>query len=120
MPKGCLPTATVAPWVFGKLATSDKVTLTIERMPEGKMCVTSQSWDNERAFAPDQVLEVRWVDGRLHVARKDRHHDEWDRPVEAYVRLAHFIRDACPRQPHELGERRVRPARAAGQRGYGA
>jgi hypothetical protein len=36
----------------------------------------------------------------------------------APVRLAHFIRDACPRQPHELGEWRVRPARAAGQRGY--
>jgi hypothetical protein len=22
--------------------------------------------------------------GRPHVAPKDRHHDEWDRPVEAY------------------------------------
>jgi hypothetical protein len=25
---------------------------------------------------------VHWLDGSLHVARKDRHHDEWDRPVE--------------------------------------
>jgi len=55
-----------------------------ERLPEGKKHVTSNSWDDERVSAPDQVLEVRWVDGRLHVARKDRHHDEWDRPVEGY------------------------------------
>ncbi len=35
-------------------------------------------------FAPDQVLEVRWVNGRLHVARKVRKPDEWDRPVAPY------------------------------------
>jgi len=33
------------------------------------------------------------------------------------VLLAHFIGDAGPRQPHELGKRRVRPARATRQRG---
>ena len=33
---------------------------------------------------PNEVLEVRCVSGRLHVARKERHPDEWDRPVEAY------------------------------------
>jgi hypothetical protein len=32
----------------------------------------------------DQVLEVRNVDGRLHVARKTRQHDEWDPPVPVY------------------------------------
>jgi hypothetical protein len=66
------------------MATSNEVTLTVERLPEGKMRVTSSSWDAEWVFAPDHVLEVRWVDGRLHVARKERHPDEWDRPVEAY------------------------------------
>jgi hypothetical protein len=66
------------------LATSDKVTLTAERRPEGKMHVTSKGWDGEKVLAPDQVLEVRWVSGRLYAAREDRHHDEWDRPVEAY------------------------------------
>jgi len=30
--------------VFEKLATLDKVTLTIEQLPEGKMRVTSNSW----------------------------------------------------------------------------
>jgi len=58
--------------------------LTIERSPEGKMRVTSISWDHERMFAGNQVLEVHWVDGSLHVARKERHHDEWDPPIEPY------------------------------------
>ena len=30
-----------------------------------------------------QLLQ-RMLWRRLHVARKERHHDEWDRPVEAY------------------------------------
>ena len=58
--------------------------MTAERLLEGKMRVTSNSFADEKVFAPDQVLEVRWVSGRLHVARKERHPDEWDRPVEAY------------------------------------
>jgi hypothetical protein len=38
--------------------------------------------DLPRALA--RVDAIRWVNGTIHVARKDRHHDEWDRPVEAY------------------------------------
>jgi hypothetical protein len=30
------------------------------------------------------VLEVRNVDGRLHIARKPRHRDEWDLPIAPY------------------------------------
>ena len=30
------------------------------------------------------MIEVRNVDGRLHVARKERHPDEWDPPIEPY------------------------------------
>jgi hypothetical protein len=41
-------------------------------------------WDGEKVHAPDQVLEVRWVTGRLHVARKEGHPDEWDPPSEPY------------------------------------
>jgi hypothetical protein len=51
--------------VLEKLATSDKAT--IERQPDGKMRVTSGSWDGEKVFSRDQVLEVHCVDGRLHV-----------------------------------------------------
>jgi hypothetical protein len=30
------------------------------------------------------VLRSRNVDGRLHVSRKNRHHDEWDPPIAPY------------------------------------
>ena len=50
--------------VFEKLATSDKVTLTIERLPDGQM--------------------HGWVNGSLHVARKERHPDQWDVPTAPY------------------------------------
>jgi hypothetical protein len=48
------------------------------------MRVTSGSWDGEKVFSRDQVLEVRNVAGRLHIARKPRHHDEWDLPIAPY------------------------------------
>jgi hypothetical protein len=70
--------------VLEKLATSDKIGIIIERQPDGKMRVTSASWDGEKVFLRDQVLEVRNVEGRLHVARKPRHHDEWDPHFEPY------------------------------------
>jgi len=70
--------------VLEKLATSDKVTIVIERQPEGKMRVTSGSWDHEKVLFRDEVLEVRCVEGRLHVSRKVRKPDEWDRPTPAY------------------------------------
>jgi hypothetical protein len=47
------------------------------------MRVTSGSWDGEKVILRDQVLEVRNVDGRLHVARKERQ-DQWDPPIEPY------------------------------------
>jgi hypothetical protein len=68
--------------VLEKLATSDKATIVIERQSDGKMRVTSGSWDGEKVILRDQVLEVRNVDGRLHVARKERRPDEWDPPIE--------------------------------------
>jgi hypothetical protein len=70
--------------VLEKLATSDKTSLIIERVSDGKMRVTSGSWDGEKVILKDQVLEVRNVDGRLHVARKPRVHDEWDPYFEPY------------------------------------
>ena len=64
--------------VIEKLATSDKVTLTVERLPEGKMRVTSNSWDGEKVLFRNEVLEVRWVEGRLNVSRKVRWPDTWE------------------------------------------
>jgi hypothetical protein len=48
------------------------------------MRVTSGSWSGEKVILRDQVLEVRNVDGRLHIARKPREYDEWDPYYEPY------------------------------------
>jgi hypothetical protein len=73
--------------VLEKLATSDKATIVIERQSDGKMRVTSGSWDGEKVILRDQMLEVRNVEGRLHIARKPRHHDEWNPPIEHGVAI---------------------------------
>jgi hypothetical protein len=70
--------------VLEKLATSDKATIVIERQTDRKMRVMSGSWDGEKVILRDQVLEVRNVDGRLHIARKPREYDEWDPYYEPY------------------------------------
>jgi hypothetical protein len=44
--------------------------LTVERLPEGKMRVTSNSWDGEKVLFRNEVLEVAWVEGRQNVSRK--------------------------------------------------
>ena len=69
-----------------KLATSDRITIVIERQPDGKMRVKSTSWDGEKVLLRDQVLEVRNAtsDGQLHIARKVKRHDDWDPPSEPY------------------------------------
>jgi hypothetical protein len=56
--------------VLEKLATSDKVSLIIERQPDGKMRVMSGSWGREKVILRDQALEVRNTDGRRHIADK--------------------------------------------------
>src|SRR5260370_39392284 len=70
--------------VLEKLATSEKTTIVVAREADGKMRVTSGSWEGEKVFLKDQVLEVRNVDGRLHVARKARKPDEWHPPIASY------------------------------------
>ena len=46
--------------------------------------MTSASWDGAKVILKDQVLEVRNVEGRLQVRRKNRHHDDWDPAYEPY------------------------------------
>jgi hypothetical protein len=71
--------------VLEKLATSDKASIVIERQTDGKMRVTSGSWDREKVILRDQVLEANNVDGRLHVPRKP---DEGARRSSATTRMA--------------------------------
>jgi hypothetical protein len=70
--------------VLEKLAVTDKATLVCEKAPEGKIRVTSSIWGSEKVILKGEVLEVRSVDGRLQVARKERRPDEWDPPIEPY------------------------------------
>jgi len=70
--------------VLERMATSEDTTLVIKREDGGKMRVSSRHWADAKVLLRDEVLEVRNVDGRLHVARKARYHDEWDPPVEPY------------------------------------
>jgi hypothetical protein len=64
--------------VLERWATSDRTTIVIEKQPDGKIRVTSASWEGEKVFSRDQVIEVRHAnaDGRLHVARKTKAPDE--------------------------------------------
>jgi hypothetical protein len=70
--------------VLERMATSEDTTLVIRREDGGKMRVTSRHWEDPKVLLRGEVLEIRNVDGRLHVARKARHHDEWDPPIEPY------------------------------------
>jgi hypothetical protein len=73
--------------VLERLATSEKATIVIERQTDGKMRVTSGSWDGEKVILRDQVLEVRNVEGQPHTARKPQHHDEGTPPIEHGVAI---------------------------------
>jgi hypothetical protein len=53
----------IAEKVLERLATLDKTTIVIEKQPDGKMRVTSGSWEGEKIFLKDHVLEIRNVDG---------------------------------------------------------
>jgi hypothetical protein len=54
------------------MAMTEETSIVIERPPDGKMRVTSGSWDGEKVFLRDQVLELRNVEGRIQIARKPR------------------------------------------------
>lgn len=62
------------------LSLSDKCTLVLEKLADGKIRVTSSSLVDDKVILPDQVLEVRSLDGRMRVARKARLPDAGDPP----------------------------------------
>ena len=51
------------------MATSDKTTIVIKKQPDGKMRVTSGSWDGEKIVLKDG-LAMRFANAWLHMARK--------------------------------------------------
>ena len=70
--------------VLERLGTTESTTLVLTREAGGKIRVTSLLWPEPKVILKDEVLEVRNVDGRLHIARKARYHDEWDPKVAPY------------------------------------
>jgi hypothetical protein len=61
-----------------KLALTDKLTLVLERLADGKIRATSNSFVEDKVILPDQVLEVRSFEGKLRIARKAREYDDGD------------------------------------------
>jgi hypothetical protein len=66
-----------------RLGTTESTTLLLKREDGGKIGVASMLWEDAEVILKGEVLEIRNVDGRLHIARQVRHHDEWDPPVES-------------------------------------
>lgn len=64
--------------------TREDTTLVIKREAGGKMRVTSRHWEDAKVLLKDEVLEIRNVDDRLHVACKERKPGQWDRAVAPY------------------------------------
>jgi len=64
------------------LALSDKATIVLEKLADGKMRATSTSFTEDKMILPNEVLEVRSVQGHIRIARKVREYDDNDpKPV---------------------------------------
>jgi hypothetical protein len=81
--------------VFEKLATSDKATIVIERQPDGKMRMTSGSWDGEKVILRDQVLEVRNVEGGCTSRESLCTTDKGNPQIEPYGPCGNQFTDDC-------------------------
>ena len=63
-----------------RLALTDKATLVLEKLPDGKIKATSNSFDEPKVIGVDQVLEARFFEGKVRIARKERLPDAGDPP----------------------------------------
>ena len=82
--------------VLERLGTTESTTLALARDPGGNIRVTSLLWPEPKVILKGEVLEVRNVDGRLHIACKPHHPDEWEPrfvPYDPYGRSDEFIDD---------------------------
>jgi len=64
--------------VLKKLAKTDKVMVSLEALPEGKIRANTSASGDAKVLLRNEVLEVSVVDG------KQRFHDDGDLPVEPY------------------------------------
>jgi hypothetical protein len=82
------------------LLVTEKTTLSFERVEGGKIRVKASSWDDAKVILPDQVLEVRSIDGRLRFARKGRDPDQGDQPKKAFDPEEFYGSDNGPAERH--------------------
>jgi hypothetical protein len=66
--------------VVEPLALTDGTKLVLEKLADGKIKVTSASFVEENVILADQVLEVRFFEGKIRIARKERLPDANDPP----------------------------------------
>jgi hypothetical protein len=64
--------------VLEKLGTTESTTISVSREAGDKVRITSLLWPEPKVILKDEVLVIRNVDGRLHIACKPHHSDEWD------------------------------------------
>ena len=60
------------------LLKTEKHTLVLEGLGDGKIRVNASGWDDAKVLLPDEVLEVRANGKQPHVLRKPRRPDEVD------------------------------------------
>ncbi len=66
------------------LCFSDAATVVLAKPPDSKVKITSKSCPWKKVLQRDQILEVRFLDGRIRLAPKARFPDACDRSGPAY------------------------------------
>jgi hypothetical protein len=54
------------------LLKSDKPTIALEALKDGKIRVNSSAWADAHVILPGQVLEAQWGDGQVTLIRRPR------------------------------------------------
>ena len=70
------------------LLKTDKCPLAMARLADGKIRLLTSSWSEPVVLLADQVLELRWRAGQVHLIRKPPIADAFDRkpdPDQAYL-----------------------------------
>ncbi len=52
------------------LLKTDDRTIAVKAEKDGKFTVNSSAWDDRKTILADQVLELRWVEGQVHLLRR--------------------------------------------------
>lgn len=67
-----------------RLETMEGAILVVKPEADGKICVTSRRCNEAKAFLKNEAFEVRYVDGRRHVAVRMCNPSEDDLLTETY------------------------------------